>query len=201
MTTAARSRFSPVQVLGTLAAVTLVGVLGVAGTTAALSATTDNSLNQFDAGEIDLADNDAGSFLYDVDNQEPGDTVERCVKVSYTGTAGSTVALYLGTPVGSVGPYVSMTVEAGTQTGTPVYPDCTGFVSAQSLYSGTLTGFRTDHGSVGTGVVYSPNGVGELWADNDTVVYKVRLELSSTPRGPGENFSGPHTYTWRADTA
>lgn len=201
MTKAARPRISPAQVLGTLAAVTLVGVLGIAGTTAALSDTTDNSLNQFDAGEIDLSDNDAGSFLYDVDNQEPGDVVEKCVKVSYTGTAGSTVALYLGTPVGDVGPYVAMTVEAGTQTGTPVYPDCTGFVSAQSLYSGTLTGFRTDHGSAATGVVYSPNGVGTPWADNDAVVYKVRLELSSTPRGPGENFSGPHTYTWRADTA
>ncbi len=201
MTKALRARTSPAQVLGTLAAVSLVGVLSVAGTTAALSDTTDNSLNQFDAGEIDLADNDAGSFLYDVDNQEPGDVVEKCVKVSYAGTTGSTVALYLGTPVGDVGPYVTMTVEAGTQTGTPLYPDCTGFVSAASLYSGTLAGFRTDHGSAATGVVYSPIGAGALWADNDTVVYKVRLELSSTPRGPGENFSGPHTYTWRAETA
>ena len=112
MTKAALPRTSPLQVLGTLAALTLVGVLGVAGTTAALSDTTDNSLNQFDAGEIDLSDNDAGSFLYDVDNQEPGDVVEKCVKVSYTGTAGSTVALYQGTPVGDVGPYVAMTVEA-----------------------------------------------------------------------------------------
>ena len=57
------------------------------------------------------------------------------------------------------------------------------------------------HATAATGVVHSPNGPGSLWADNDTVVYKVRLELSSTARGPGENFSGPHTYTWRADTA
>lgn len=201
MTKAARPRTSPLQVLGTLAAVTLVGVLGVAGTTAALSDTTENSLNEFDAGEIELADNDAGSFLYDVDNQEPGDVVEKCVKVSYTGTAGSTVALYMGTPVGDVGPYVAMTVEAGTQTGSPVYPDCTGFASAASLYTGTLSGFQTDHGSAADGVVHSPNGPGTPWADNDTVVYRVRLELSSTARGPGENFSGPHTYTWRAETA
>ena len=197
MTTARRT--SPSKILGTLAAVTLVGVLGVAGTTAALSDTTDSSLNEFDAGEIDLTDNDADSFMYDVDNQEPGDVVEKCVQISYTGTTDSLVALYLGSPIGSVGPYVDMTVDVGTQS-TVAFPDCAGFVAGTNLYTGTLAGFQADHGTAEDGIVYGPAGVDTPFASGDTVVYKVRLELSADPRQPGENFSGPHTYTWRAET-
>lgn len=195
----ATARVSPVKVLGTLAAVTLLGVLGVAGTTAALSDTTDNQLNEFDAGEVDLEDNDSGTFMYDVEDAEPGDVVERCIQISYTGTMDSTVALYMGTPVGTVAPYVNMVVEAGTQS-TTAFPDCTGFAATETLYTGTLAGFQTTHGTAAGGAVHSPNGVGTPWTPGDTAVYRVRLELSATARGPGENFSGAHTYTWQADS-
>lgn len=193
------TRVTPIKVLGTLAAVTLVGVLGVVGTTAALSDTTDNALNEFDAGEVNLEDNDAGTFMYDVEDAEPGDSVERCIQISYTGTMDSTVALYMGTPVGTVAPYVDMVVEAGTQT-SPVFPDCTGFTPDETLYTGTLAGFQTTHGTAAAGAAYSPNGVGTPWEPGDTVVYRVTLELSTDTRGPGENFSGAHTYTWQADS-
>lgn len=195
----ARARVIPAKVLGTLAAVTLVGVLGVAGTTAALSDTTENELNEFDAGEVDLEDNDSGTFMYDVEDAEPGNPIERCIQISYTGTMDSTVSLYMSTPVGDVAPYVNMVVEAGTQT-TPVFPDCTGFSATETLYTGTLAGFQSTHGTVAAGAVYSPNGGGTPWTPGDTAVYRVTLELSSAARGPGENFSGAHTYTWQADS-
>lgn len=200
MTTARRTAgATPAKILGTLAAVALVGVLGVAGTTAALSDTTDSGANEFDASEIELADNDVGSFLYDVDNQEPGEYVERCIQVSYTGTTDSKVALFMdGAAIGAVGPFVDMTVDVGTQT-TVAFPDCAGFTPVENLYTGTLAGFRTAHGTAAAGVVYGPR-TGDRWDGGDSVVYKVRLELSHDARPVGANFSGPHTYTWRAET-
>lgn len=194
-------RVAPVKLLASLATVTLLGIVGVAGTQAALSDTTDNPGNEANAGEIDLSDNDSGGFLYQVDNAVPGDPpTEACIRVSYTGTPdlGSTVELYLGTPIGDVGPYVGLSIDVGSSTST-VFPDCTGFSSARTLYTGTLSDFQAQHGSAGSGVPYSPNGT-DPWFDGDTVVYRVTVSLRDVPRPSGANFSGPHTYTWRADS-
>jgi predicted ribosomally synthesized peptide with SipW-like signal peptide len=202
MTKAARTRarVTPGKILGTLAAITMVAIVGVVGTTAALSDTTDSANNEFNAGEIDITDNDAGSFMYDVDNVLPGESVESCIQVSYTSTPGldSDVVLYMATPIGTVGPYVDMTVDVGTQA-SPVFPDCTGFSADANLYTGTLGAFQTSYGSAATGLGYTPNGT-DPWTSGDTVVYRVTLTLSNTARAPGENFSGVHTYTWRADS-
>jgi predicted ribosomally synthesized peptide with SipW-like signal peptide len=196
----ARKRTSPARLLMSLAAVALVGVVGVVGTQAALSATTDNPGNEFNAGEITLSDNDAGAFLYNVDNALPGDPpTEKCISVSYTSTPAldSTVVLYMDTSIGDVGPYVDLVIEAGTQT-TPSFPNCSGFVSVETLYTGTLEGFQSTYGAAGSGLAYSPHGVGTPWVDGDAVIYKVSLTMSNRVRLPGENFSGVHTYTWQA---
>ena len=74
------------------------------------------------------------------------------------------------------------------------------FVTDEVLYTGDLAGFQGTYGSDATGLVYGPDGLGTEWEDGDTVVYKVRLELSADPRGDGENYSLPHTYTWQADS-
>lgn len=201
--TKARKKAGPGKLMMSLAAVSMVGVVGFVGTQAALSDTTENPGNEFNAGEITLADNDAGSFLYDVDNALPGDPpTEKCISVSYTSTPAlnSTVELYMDTPIGNVGPYVDMTVEVGTQPGA-VFPDCTGFVAdGGPIFTGTLASFQTTHGAAGAGLVYSPHGPATPWVSADTVVYKVTLTMSNRVRQPGENFSGVHTYTWRADT-
>ena len=100
----ARKRVGPAKPMMSLAAITMVGVVGVVGTRAALSATTDNPGNEFNAGEIDLADNDTGTFLYNVDNALPGDSVEKCIQVTYNSTGlDSNVELYTGTPIGTAG--------------------------------------------------------------------------------------------------
>jgi hypothetical protein len=200
-----KKRVSPSKLFMSLGAITMVGVVGVVGTQAALSDTTENIGNEFNAGEIDLTDNDAESFMYDVENVLPEEPIERCIQVSYTSTTGtpaidSTVELYMGgAPIGAVGPYVDLTIEAGTQAG-PSFPDCTGFApTGGALYDGTLSDFQTNHGAAGDGVTFTPNGT-DPWHNGDSVVYRVTLELQNTVRAPGDNFSGAHTYTWRADT-
>lgn len=198
----ALERAVPVKLLTSLAAVTLVGVIGVVGTGAVLSDTTDNPGNEINAGVIDLSDNDLGTFMYQVDNASPKDLpTVRCIRVSYTGPPdlGSTVELYMGTPIDAVGPYVDLVIDVGVQP-TAGFPDCTAFERSQTLYSGTLGDFQTRHGAAGSGIRYSPNGPAP-WSDGDTVVYRVTLALQDVVRPDGANFSGPHTYTWRADTA
>lgn len=196
-----RKRTSPGKILATLTAVTLVGVAGVMGTFAALSDTTSNDANQFDAANIELTDNDAGGFMYQETNQEPGDSVTTCIQVSYAGTLDSAVELYLSTPVDTLAPYLNLTIEAGSQS-TPVFPDCTGFTpDGAALFSDTLDQFQADHGAAGTGVAYSPNGV-LPWTAGDTVVYRVTVEMDAAAgsRPAGANSSGAHNFTWQADT-
>ena len=197
----ARKKASPARLMMSLGAVTMVGVVGVVGTQAALSDTTENPGNEFNAGEIDITDNDGGTFMYQVENALPGDSISRCIQVSYTSTPNldSTVELYMATPIGTVGPYVNLVIEAGTQA-TPVFPDCTGFAPDATIFTGTLSSFQTTHGAAGAGLDYSPNGVGTPWENGNSVVYRVTLTLSNTARATGENYSGAHTYTWQADT-
>lgn len=186
------------KLFGSLAAVALVGVVGFVGTQAAISDTTDNPGNQFNAGAIDLVDNDGGSYMYQVNNVQPGDSESRCIKVTYTGTLDSTVKVFMDTPIDGLGPYVDMTIDAGTQTSSS-FPDCTGFVAAGNVYTGTLADFQTQHPDAANGAAYSPNGLAP-WTDGDSVVYRVTLTLQNTARQPGEDFSGTHAYTWQAET-
>jgi hypothetical protein len=186
------------KLFGSLVALALVGLVGFVGTRAAISDTTDNPGNEFNAGAIDLVDNDAGQYMYRVDNVQPGDSVSQCIRVSYTGTLDSTVTLFMGTPIDTLGPYVDMTVDVGTQAAGS-FPSCTGFTSAANLYNGTLAAFQTAHPDVADGLVYSPNDPAP-WTDGDSVVYRVTLTLQNTARNPGEDFSGTHTYSWQADT-
>ena len=198
---AARRRaggLSAAKLLGTLTAVALVAIVGVVGTRAAISATTDNPGNQFNAGTISLADNDGGSYMYQANNVQPGDSISRCIEVTYTGTLDSTVKLFMTTPLDTLGPYVDLSIDAGTQA-SPVFPSCTGFSPSSNLYTGTLSAFQTAHATAPAGLVYSPNGASP-WTNNNHVVYRVTLTLRNVARGPGQDFSGTHTFTWQADT-
>jgi hypothetical protein len=186
------------KLFASLVAVALVGLVGFVGTRAAISDTTDNPGNQFNAGAIDLVDNDAGSYMYQVNNVQPGDSISQCIRVSYTGTLDSTVGLFMSTPIDALGPYVDMTVDAGTQASSS-FPSCTGFTSSRNLYTGTLSAFQTTHPDAAHGLGYSPNDPAP-WTDGDSVVYRVTLTLQNTARNPGEDFSGTHTYSWQADT-
>jgi hypothetical protein len=187
------------KLLGSLIAVAAVATVGIVGTRAAISATTANPGNQFNAGTIALADNDGGSFMYSVNNVQPGDSISKCIKVTYTGSLNSSVKMFMDTPIDTLGPYVDMTVDVGTQA-TSSFPDCSGFTSTASLYTGTLSGFQSTYGSDATGLAYSPHGA-TPWTNNDSVVYRLTLTLQNTARPAGADFSGTHTYTWQADSA
>lgn len=188
-----------------LLSVLIVGMVGLAtfATFSAFSSTTENAGNSFAAGTVYISDNDAGSAMYSLTNQKPGTTTSKCIKVTYSGSLDADVKLYTTSTIGSVGQYVNLTITPGTQV-TSVFPDCTGFVAdaTGALYSGTLAGFASTHGSYAAGLADFPGTLATKWVTNDSVVYRfdVSVQDNNAANGgsSGSLSTGSHTFTWEA---
>jgi Camelysin metallo-endopeptidase len=187
------------KVLLTALCVGALGSLAAMGVFGAFSSTTTNAGNTITAGTVALADNDAGAAMYSLTSAKPGESVSKCIKVTYTGSLDADVRIYTTSTIGSLGQYVELTITPGTQT-TPSFPSCTGFVadSGGALYTGTLQNFGTTKNSYANGVVDYP-GSTTKWATNDSVIYQVTATLqSSAPDAAQGLTTGSHTFTWEA---
>jgi hypothetical protein len=182
-----------------------LAVLGVTaatlgGTFSAFSSTSENTANTFAAGTVYVADNDAAAAMYSVSNQKPGDSVQKCITVTYTGSLAATVKLYTSSTIGSLGQYVDLTVEKGTFTsGTPAFPACTNFAGS-SVFSGTLANFASTKNSYVNGMSVFP-GSQTQWNQNDSVVFRFTLTLqdnSNANGGATALSTGSHALTWEA---
>jgi len=146
-----------------------------------------------------LGDNDLGASLYNISNAKPGESVSKCIKVTYTGSLDADVHLYTTSSIGTLGQYVELTITPGTQT-SPSFPSCTGFTpdSGGALYTGTLSAFATAKSSYANGLVDYP-GSATKWQANESVVYQVTVGLQSSAPESAEGLStGSHTFTWEA---
>jgi hypothetical protein len=184
------------KVLRTLVALGVVGGIATVGAFSAFSSQTDNPGNTVTAGTVVLADNDAGAALYTMPNAKPGDQVQSCIRVSYTGSLGADVKLYTPSTIGALGQYVNLQIEPGTQP-SPSFPSCTGFVpdSGGPLFNNTLNTFPTTYAS---GVSDYP-GAGTSWVNGNSVVYRVTATLSgSAPDAAQSLTTGSHTIRWEA---
>lgn len=187
------------KVLLTALCVGALGSLAAMGVFGAFSATTTNAGNTITAGTVAIADNDAGAAMYSIANAKPGESVSKCIKVTYTGSIDADVRIYTTSTIGSLGQYVDLTITPGTQT-TPSFPSCTGFTadSGGALYTGTLQNFGSTKNSYATGVVDYP-GSGTKWATNEAVVYQVTATLQSSAPDTAQGLTtGSHTFTWEA---
>jgi hypothetical protein len=187
------------KVLLTALCVGALGSLAAMGVFGAFSSTTTNAGNTITAGTVAIADNDAGAAMYSLTNAKPGESVSKCIKVTYTGSLDADVHLYTTSTIGSLGQYVELTITPGTQA-TSTFPSCTGFTpdSGGALYTGTLQNFGTTKNSYANGVVDYP-GSGTKWASGESVVYQVTATLqSSAPDAAQGLTTGAHTFTWEA---
>jgi hypothetical protein len=187
------------RVLLSLLAIGALGAVAAAGIFGAFNATTTNSDNQFSTGTVVLGDNDSGTAMYQVTNAKPGDSVTRCIKVTYNGSIQSAVRLYMPDSVGPLAQYVNLTITPGTQPSS-TFPDCTGFTAASggAIYTGTLDNFSTTHSSYSTGVITNP-GAQSSWNPNDAVVYRFQVSLdSNAPDAAEAEQTGAHSYVWEA---
>ena len=176
--------------LGATASVTVLGAFS------AFSATTANSGNSIATGTVALQDNDAGSVLYDVTNAKPGDTVDTCIQVTYTGSLASGVKLYTPDTIGPLGQYVDLQITPGTQA-TATFPDCTGFAaSGAPLFNDTLTAFATAHPDWANGLSTLP-AAATSWNTNDAVVYRITATIQDNQSASGLS-TNPHSFVWEA---
>ena len=187
--------------LFTILVIGVIGTLAGVGTFSAFSSTTDNTGNTYAAGTVYLSDNDAGSAMYTVSNQKPGDTVTKCIRLTYTGTLDADVKLYTTSSVNALGGYVDLTIEKGSMPGGTTFPNCTSFSSESTIYSGTLSNFTTTKNSYANGIAAFP-GAATKWAANDTLVYRFTLTLqdnnSANGGSGGALTTGSHSFTWEA---
>jgi len=167
-----------------------LGSLAAMGAFGAFSATTTNAGNTITAGTVAIADNDAGAAMYSISNAKPGESVSKCIKVTYAGSLDADVHIYTTSTIGALGQYVELTIA----------PSCTGFTpdSGGALYTGTLANFATAKSSYANGVVDYP-GSGTKWATSESVVYQVTATLqSNAPEAAQGATTGAHTFTWEA---
>ncbi len=203
MTRTARRNTPPFGVLQKgLLSILVIGILGGAisfGVLAAFSATTQNSGNEITAGTVKVTDNDNGLALYNVTGLKPGDSLSRCIQVTYQGTLPSSLRLYsAGTP-GPLASYIDLTITQGTQT-TPSFPGCGGFAAEAGgpLFSGTLEQFELNRTGFASGIAMPPPS-GTSWAQGATRVVRVDASLSaSAPDSAQGASSGVHSFIWEA---
>lgn len=189
----------------TLLSLIVVGVLGslvAFGVYGLFTATTQNAGNEISAGTVAFSDNDAGSALYNISGAAPGDSVTRCIKVTYTGSLPAEVRLYSPSSPGTLAQYVDVTITQGTQA-TSVFPDCTGFTpdSLGVIYSGTLQNFEQTHTNYANGIDAETSSVDTYWHPNDSVVYQfvATLQLGTPDTGQGAS-TGVHSFEWEAQS-
>jgi hypothetical protein len=186
------------KVLLTVLCVGALGSLAAMGVFGAFSATTTNAGNTITAGSVTIGDNDAGAAMYSLTNAKPGESVTKCIKVTYTGNLDADVKVYTTSTIGSLGQYIDLTITGGTQSSS-TFPSCTGFTaSGGALYSGTLAAFGTGKGSYANGVLDFP-GAATKWVNGDSVVYQITATLQSGAPDAAQGLTtGAHTFTWEA---
>src|SRR5262249_45028728 len=138
------------KVLLSLVVIGLVATIAGIGTFSAFSSTTSNDNNQFASGTVVIGDNDAGAAMYSVSNKKPGDSVQACITLTYTGSLPADVKLYTTSSIGALGQYLDMTIDKGT--GNPSFPGCSGFTFGSNIFTGTLQSFASGHNSYANGV-------------------------------------------------
>jgi predicted ribosomally synthesized peptide with SipW-like signal peptide len=189
-----RSRKLALSAIVLAVAVAVVGL----GTYSAFSATTSNSGNTIAAGTVVIGSNDSGSAMYNVTNQKPGDTFQKCIKVNYTGSLAASVKLYTTSTVGSLGQYIDLQIRTGS--GNPTFPGCSGLsADGADLYNGTLANFASTYSNYANGLLDAGPGSNTSWVNGDSVVYRFTLTLQSSAPDSAQNTStGSHAITWEA---
>lgn len=175
----------------------VIGVTGACAgfsTFSAFTGTTSNTGNTFATGTVTIDDNDAGGAMYNVSDALPGVPTVKCIKVTYTGSLASDVALYTPSTLDPSAQYVDLTIEKGT--GNAAFPDCTGFTPESTIFSGTLGGFASAHTDFGSGVASYPGSQTE-WDTNDSAVYRFTLSVQNVAAAQAITVAA-HTFTWEA---
>lgn len=148
------------KILAAPIAVLLSGLFFYGASSAAFTGSTSNTGDSWTAGTVALTNNHA-AVLFSASNVVPGYTESHCITVTSTATVQTALQFY-GVQKTDTGlaSQLNLTVEAGSG-GTDGTSACTGFTSAQSLYTGTLANLGSTNGTALTALnVTAPLGAG-----------------------------------------
>lgn len=179
------------NVAGAVGALLVISGLIVQTSTAAFTATTDNSGNSWAAGSVSLRDNDSGAAMFAETALKPGSTGSRCIVVTYDGNLAANVRLRAATTGGTgLGDYLNLTVNRGTGGAA----DCSDFASTEAVYGGTVTGLATTHSTFATGAgSWAPTGAGQA------STYRFTWTLADNNNAQGKSVQS--TFTWEAQNS
>ena len=188
----------------------LVAVISIPGTRAAFSGETLNAGNEFDSATIDLTDDDGDVVMFNVAGMLPGDTLDHCILVTYTGPAGrdsNGVNVFIPSYTPSAGDLdadLLITVEEGTDA-TPVFDPAgtrTGVQDGLACSSFTpVTAVVTDEPLSTFATTYA-TGYG-TWQPivtdtNTTQYYRITVKLATASTADGESVTAI-PFTWRVE--
>ena len=184
------------KVVRTIVVAGVLCSLAAIATFSAFTSQADNPGNNVTAGTVTLADNDSGTALYSMAAAKPGDSVTKCIKVTYTGSLDADVKFYSPSTIGSLGQYVNLQVEPGTQAGTPGAGVCTGFTAdGGNLFNNTLNNLPATYAA---GVADNP-GAATKWVNGDAVAYRVTATLSATAPDAAQGLTtNSHVLRWES---
>jgi hypothetical protein len=177
-----------------------------AGVGAGFAGATDTSLS-WAAGTVHLTGNDAGSAMFSLAGMVPGQSVARCVAVSYSGSLPARVRLYASAAAG-LADYLDMTVTRGSSSPDP--PDFTagdgcGTFTPDSatyagpggvVYTGTLAAYAAAYPDFASGLPDPVAATPAVWTTGERHVYRVVLTLR--PDAAAEGLSATPTLVWEA---
>lgn len=188
-----------------LAAVPCVLVAAVLRTTDASFTASSASSASWTAGTVVVTDDAQGSALFSVTGMVPGERLERCLSVSYSGSLPAQLRLYGQTTGTGLESYLELDVTRGTFAGSPSSM-CTGF-SADAiaylgpghrpgdLYEGSLSGFPSSWTAAST----DPGGAAPgVWRPSDAHAYRFSLTLGPTDAAQGLDATTSFVVTARS---
>ncbi len=187
-------------------ALAMVAVLTLAGTRAVFSDTTDNVTNSFATADIALTDDDSATIMFSVVDMFPGDTVDHCIAVTYSGPDGNVtdgVKIYVPsfTDSATLADDLIVTIEegakpgvgfdpAGTRTGDADVPgDCVGFASSATIVSAVDLSAVPISYATGAGT-WTPGA-----SNPETLTYRITVQLKAASTAEGQSVT-LIPFTW-----
>jgi hypothetical protein len=157
-------------------AVLVAGLLVWQGSSAAFTAQTRNSGNNWQTGSVTLSDDDSGSARFAVNNLTPLDTDTKCITVTTTSSVAGVVKFYVdGLSSQGLQDYVHLVITEGTGGS---FASCSGFIADQApTENDSLALMATEYTSYATGTlpwVTTGNTAGE------SKVYKIQWTFETT---------------------
>lgn len=132
-------------------AILAAGLLVWQGSTAAFTATTRSTGNNWETGSVVLSDDDQGAAAFRVSGAVPGQTGSKCLVVTSESNVPGEVRVYLNT-LGAQGLENNITVSLSIGHGGS-FADCSGFVAETTLPPLSLATINAGINNYATGVL------------------------------------------------